>query len=471
MAGGGPAHSGVHVSEVISRLRESLGDRVILDDHRLAETQSDKSGQVSATPPLCVVEALSTADVVEVLRIANDTETPVVTRGGGSGLAGGAIASAGEIVLSMAKMNRIIEISRDDRWAVVEAGVVNLDLNNAAKEQGLWFAPDPASRHWSTIGGNIATNAGGLLCVKYGVTRDAVLDVTVVLASGDILTLGHRTVKGVTGYDLSSLIVGSEGTLGVITEARVALKPVDSHPVWTISGRAKNIDLATRSVQETISRGRQPAILELMDALSVGHVASYLNRADIATGEAQLIGQTDGAAAEDEAQAIAQIWREYGLDVEVGEDRADLIDFRRAMHPAMEVVGQVLIEDIAVPRSQLGAMFAAIRDIEKDFGVEIPTVAHAGDGNLHPNFIYTGAEVPPHIWAAADALFRRAIALGGTLTGEHGVGLLKRQWMMDELGQPLWELQWNIKKLFDPKGILNPGKVFDPRSVPISPLA
>jgi glycolate oxidase len=201
-----------------------------------------------------------------------------------------------------------------------------------------------------------------------------------------------------------------------------------------------------------------------MDAPSVGHVASYLNRADIATGEAQLIGQTDGAAAEDEAQAIAQIWRECGLDVEVGEDRADLIDFRRAMHPAMEVVGQVLIEDIAVPRSQLGAMFAAIRDIEKDFGVEIPTVAHAGDGNLHPNFIYTGAEVPPHIWAAADALFRRAIALGGTLTGEHGVGLLKRQWMMDELGQPLWELQWKIKKLFDPKGILNPGKVFDPRS-------
>lgn len=462
-----PTHTEASLSEVVSRLRDSLGDRVIIDADRLAETQADKSGQVSAAPPLCLVEARSTADVAEVLRIASDTKTPVVTRGGGSGLSGGAIAGEGEIVLSLAEMNRIIEISRDDRWAVVEAGVINQDLNTAAKEQGLWFAPDPASRHWSTIGGNIATNAGGLLCVKYGVTREAVLDLTVVLASGDILTLGHRTVKGVTGYDLSSLMVGSEGTLGIITEARVALKPVDPSPVWTISGTAQDIDRATRAVQETISRGRQPAILELMDAPSVGHVAQYLGRTDIGTGAAQLIGQTDGAAAEAEAQAIAEIWRECGLDVEVGQDRDDLIDFRRAMHPAMEAVGQVLIEDIAVPRSQLGEMFAAIRDIEREFAVEIPTVAHAGDGNLHPNFIYSGSEVPAHIWLAADALFHRAIALGGTLTGEHGVGLLKRQWMMDELGQPLWELQWNIKKLFDPHGILNPGKVFDPRAVPV----
>lgn len=452
-------------AEVISRLRQALGDRVVLDSLRLREAQADKSGQVSQEPPLCLVEASSTADVVDVLRIANDTKTPVVTRGGGSGLAGGAIAGAGEIVLSLAKMNRIIEISREDRWAVVEAGVVNLDLNNAAKEQGLWFAPDPASRHWSTVGGNIATNAGGLLCVKYGVTREAVLDVTVVLASGDVVTLGHRTVKGVTGYDMASLMVGSEGTLGVITEARVALKPLDVNPVWTVSGLAKDLDRATRAVQETISRGRQPAILELMDEPSVGHVAKYLGRTDIATGAAQLIGQTDGAAAQDEAQAIADIWRECGLDVEVGKNRDDLIDFRRAMHPAMEAAGQVLIEDIAVPRSQLGAMFGAIRDIEKEFDVEIPTVAHAGDGNIHPNFIYSGTEVPAHIWAAADSLFRRAVALGGTLTGEHGVGLLKRQWMMDELGPALWELQWNIKKLFDPHGILNPGKVFDPHTV------
>ncbi len=455
-------NSGLISSEVVSRLQQSLGERVVLEISRLAQTQGDKSGQFSNGPPLCLVEASSTADVAEVLRIANETRTPVVPRGGGSGLAGGAIGGPGEIVLSLATMNQIVEISREDRWAVVQAGVINQDLNNAAKEQGLWFAPDPASRHWSTVGGNIATNAGGLLCVKYGVTREAVLDLTVVLASGEILRLGHRTVKGVTGYDLASLMVGSEGTLGVITEARVALKPLDSNPVWTISGKAHDIDLATRSVQETISQGRQPAILELMDGPSVGHVAHYLGRADTAPDSAQLIAQTDGAGAEDEAQAIAEIWRKCGLEVEVGKDREDLIDFRRAMHPAMENVGNVLIEDIAVPRSRLGEMFAEIRNIEKEFGVEIPTVAHAGDGNLHPNFIYSGKDVPPHIWAAADALFRRAVALGGTLTGEHGVGLLKRQWMIDELGQQVWDLQWNIKKLFDPNGILNPGKVFDP---------
>ena len=455
-------NSGLISSEVVSRLQQSLGERVVLEISRLAQTQGDKSGQFSNGPPLCLVEASSTADVAEVLRIANETRTPVVPRGGGSGLAGGAIGGPGEIVLSLATMNQIVEISREDRWAVVQAGVINQDLNNAAKEQGLWFAPDPASRHWSTVGGNIATNAGGLLCVKYGVTREAVLDLTVVLASGEILTLGHRTVKGVTGYDLASLMVGSEGTLGVITEARVALKPLDSNPVWTISGQARDIDSATRSVQETISQGRQPAILELMDGPSVGHVAHYLGHTDVATDSAQLIAQTDGAGAEDEAQAIAEIWRKCGLEVEVGKDREDLIDFRRAMHPAMENVGNVLIEDIAVPRSRLGEMFAEIRNIEKEFGVEIPTVAHAGDGNLHPNFIYSGKDVPPHIWAAADALFRRAVALGGTLTGEHGVGLLKRQWMIDELGQQVWDLQWNIKKLFDPNGILNPGKVFDP---------
>lgn len=455
-------NSGLISSEVVSRLQQSLGERVVLEISRLAQTQGDKSGQFSNGPPLCLVEASSTADVAEVLRIANETRTPVVPRGGGSGLAGGAIGGPGEIVLSLATMNQIVEISREDRWAVVQAGVINQDLNNAAKEQGLWFAPDPASRHWSTVGGNIATNAGGLLCVKYGVTREAVLDLTVVLASGEILTLGHRTVKGVTGYDLASLMVGSEGTLGVITEARVALKPLDSNPVWTISGQARDIDLATRSVRETISQGRQPAILELMDGPSVGYVAHYLGHTDVATDSAQLIAQTDGAGAEDEAQAIAEIWRKCGLEVEVGKDREDLIDFRRAMHPAMEKVGNVLIEDIAVPRSRLGEMFAEIRNIEKEFGVEIPTVAHAGDGNLHPNFIYSGEDVPPHIWAAADALFRRAVALGGTLTGEHGVGLLKRQWMIDEIGQQVWDLQWNIKKLFDPNGILNPGKVFDP---------
>lgn len=452
--------------EVLSLLADAVPHALVTEKQALAEASGDKSGQTSSGLPLCVIEVRNIDDVVTVVKIANQRGVPIVTRGGGSGLAGGAIGSPGEIVLSLVKMNRIIEISNADRWAVVEAGVINEDLNQAAMGCGLWFAPDPASRKLSTVGGNIATNAGGLLCMKYGVTREAVLELTVVLADGKVIKVGHQTVKGVTGYDLCALMVGSEGTLGIICEARVALKPFNQHPVWTISGRGAHIGLATRAAEETISQGLQPALMELLDEPSVRHVSTLLAIKQEHFGTVQLIAQTDGAGSEDEAGKIAETWRACGLDVEVGEDREDLIEFRRAMHPAMVALGQVLIEDIAVPRSSLGEMFAAIRQIEKDFGIEIPTVAHAGDGNLHPNFVYSGHEIPDNVWEAANALFRKAVSLGGTLTGEHGVGLLKRRWLQEELGQTQWGLQWGIKKLFDPQGILNPGKVFDPNSQP-----
>jgi glycolate oxidase len=443
-------------------LRGVLGDAVTTEHVTLEQVRADKSGHISAGQPLCVLYPTTTDEVSQVLRIANDTETPVVTRGGGSGLAGGAIGSPGEIVLSLERMNRILEISVDDRLAVVEAGVINETLNNEAQKHGLWFAPDPASRPWSTVGGNIATNAGGLLCVKYGVTREAVLDLTVVLASGEVMRVGHRTVKGVTGFDLAALFVGSEGVLGVITQATVALKPVDVNPVWTISGWSEDLDAVTGASSDTIRERARPAILELIDDKAADRISRYLGRDDLPPGATHLIAQTDGPSAKTDAEQIADIWAKRGLTVEVGENRDDLIAFRRAMHPAMEAAGQVLIEDVAVPRSKLPHMFAAIRRIEQEFGVDIPTVAHAGDGNLHPNFIYQGDTVPGHIWEAADALFREAVALGGTLTGEHGVGVLKRRWLKDELGDAQWQLQWRIKQLFDPKNILNPGKVFHP---------
>lgn len=447
---------------VLAQLREQLGARVSVDGEVLTEARADKSGHVSSGAPLCVVFVETTAQVATVLRIAHETHTPVVTRGGGSGLAGGAIGSSGEVVLSLEKMNRILDISVDDRWAIVEAGVINDTLNEEARKLGLWFAPDPASRPWSTVGGNIATNAGGLLCVKYGVTREAVLDLTVVIPGGEVMRVGHKSVKGVTGFDLTALMVGSEGTLGVVTEATVALRPLDTSVVWTVSGWARELDAVTHAVSETITKGARPAILELIDERAADHISTFLGRDDLPPGATHLIAQTDGPSAAADAEQLATIWAGRGLSVEVGEGREDLIAFRRAMHPAMEAVGQVLIEDVAVPRSKLPDMFAAIRRIEKQFDVEIPTVAHAGDGNLHPNFIYTGDTVPDHIWAAADALFTEAVALGGTLTGEHGVGLLKRRWLKDELGDVQWQLQWGIKKLFDPHNILNPGKVFHP---------
>jgi glycolate oxidase len=205
--------------------------------------------------------------------------------------------------------------------------------------------------------------------------------------------------------------------------------------------------------------------LELLDAKAADHISRYLARTDLPLGMTHLIAQTDGPSAEQDAREIAEIWLGLGLTVDIGQDREDLIAFRRAMHPAMEAVGNVLIEDVAVPRSQLAAMFDAIRRIEEEFQVEIPTVAHAGDGNLHPNFIFPEEEAPEHIWAAADALFHEAVALGGTLTGEHGVGLLKSRWLRDELGDEQWRLQREIKAVFDPTNILNPGKVFLPEGL------
>ncbi len=447
---------------VLRQLIDALGDAVLTDQTSLAEARTDRSGKTSDFDPICVVAATSTDDVVAVMKIANQTLTPVVTRGAGSGLAGGAIGSAGEIVLSLAKMNKIIEISTENRWAQVQAGVINQDLNLAAQKLGLWFAPDPASRIWSTVGGNIATNAGGLLCAKYGVTREAVRQLTVVMADGEVMTLGHETVKGVTGFDLVGLLVGSEGTLGVITEAKVSLKPVDGHPVTTLSAKAADITLAASAIQETIRYGLQPSVFELIDETCSRYITEHLEGVLLEKSFSMLIAQTDGAGAANLAEKIAQVWRDLGLDVQVEERGEELLSFRRAMLPALEAKGKVLIEDVAVPISKLGEMLQAVRDIETQYGIEIPTVAHAGDGNLHPNFIYNDEEVPKHIWDAADAIFRKAISLGGTLTGEHGVGLLKRQWLIDELGQNQTKLQWQIKKVFDPNNILNPGKVFDP---------
>lgn len=447
---------------VLRQLIDALGEAVLTDPKSLAAARTDRSGKTSDFDPICVVEARSTDDVVAVMKIANQTLTPVVTRGAGSGLAGGAIGSLGEIVLSLAKMNKIIEISTENRWAQVQAGVINQDLNLAAQKLGLWFTPDPASRLWSTVGGNIATNAGGLLCAKYGVTREAVRQLTVVMADGEVMTLGHETVKGVTGLDLVGLMVGSEGTLGVITEAKVSLKPVDPHAVTTLSAKAADITLAARAVQETIRHGLQPSVFELIDETCTRYITEHLEGVVLEKSFNMLIAQTDGAGAEVLAEKIAQVWRDLGLEVQVEERGEELLSFRRAMLPALEAKGKVLIEDVAVPISKMGEMLQALRDIEAQYGILIPTVAHAGDGNLHPNFVYIDEEVPEHIWNAADAIFRKAISLGGTLTGEHGVGLLKRQWLIDELGQSQTKLQWQIKKVFDPNNILNPGKVFDP---------
>ena len=450
------------IHPVVQLLRDSLGDAVSTAPADLAAARADRSGRVSGAAPLVIVAARTIDDVQATLRIANEHSVAVVPRGAGTGLAGGAIGDAGEIVLSTLAMNRVLEISVEDELAVVEPGIINDDLNVVLAEYGLWFAPDPASKSISTVGGNIATNAGGLLCAKYGVTREAVLGLKIVLADGSLMTLGHRTGKGVTGYDLTALLIGSEGTLGVIVEATLKLRPLPTGPKATIGAYFDTIERAAKASAAITAARLRPAAMELIGQSALIGIGEYLGL-NLGDRGSYLLVQFDGGTAFTEAESAVGIIRSLGGDAEVTNDDDEgerLFEIRRAFHPAMSVQGTVLIEDVAVPRSQLSEMFAAITEIEKKYGMVIPTVAHAGDGNLHPNFIFAGAEVPDAVWEASDELFEACLKLGGTLTGEHGVGLLKRRWLRDELGDQQVELQRALKRVFDPKNILNPGKIF-----------
>ncbi len=449
------------MSDVVALLRAALGDAISTDAATLDALRSDKSGQRTDAAPLALVAARTVEQVQAALRIANEHGVPVVPRGAGTGLSGGAMAGAGELVLSTAAMARILQIDDVDQLAVVEPGVLNGDLNRALAAHGLRWAPDPASREISTVGGNIATNAGGLLCAKYGVTREAVRGLDVVLADGTLLRTGRRTVKGVTGLDLTALLIGSEGTLGVIVGATLALTPIPAGEVATIAAYFPSIEQAAAASAAITAARLRPAIMELVDPVALAAILRHLGMRDRAPGSAHLLVQTDGPAAAAEATAALAIITERGghatLTVDPDEGEA-LLAVRRAMHPAMEALGPMLIEDVAVPRSRLPEMFAAIRAIADRYGMLIPTVAHAGDGNLHPNLVYEGEEVPDRVWRAAGELFEAALALGGTLTGEHGVGTLKRRWLADELGDEQVALQRRIKDAFDPTGILSPGR-------------
>ena len=456
--------------DLLPRLRAELCDAVVTSPERLAAARTDKSGWLAPGVPLAIVEARSVEDVQKTLGIANESGVGVVPRGAGTGLAAGATGDAGVIVLSVDRMNRILEIDPANEIAVVEPGVINAELDRALEPYGLWYAPDPASKAISTIGGNIATNAGGLLCAKYGVTREAVLGLKVVLADGRIITTGHRTVKGVTGYDLTALFVGSEGTLGVVVEAIVRVLPRPVGDVVTIGAFFPTVRQAATASSAVVEHRLRPAVMELVDGSSLAAIRSYLGDAVIrdavgpATGDGFLLVQFDQSPAPETVLRAVELIEQAGGQARVSTDAAtgeQLLGIRRAFHPALAARGEVLIEDVSVPRSRLADAFDVIAEISREYGVRIPTVAHAGDGNLHPNFVIEGGVLTPKVRAAADAMFRAALELGGTLTGEHGVGILKRHHLIDELGPDSYALQRQVKAVFDPRGILNPGKVFE----------
>lgn len=427
----------------------------------------DQTGTLPAGTPRAVVAPNSVEEVQEVLRWASREHVAVLPRGAGTGISGGALSPDGCVVLSTERLTAVRELNQADRVAIVEAGVVNADLNRQCRPLGLMWAPDPSSWESSTVGGNVATNAGGLRCLRYGATRMNVLGLEAVLTDGRILRTGGRTVKRSAGYDLTQLLVGSEGTLAVITAVTAKLQPL-SPPQATVLATFASPGPAAAVAADLVRSKLNVTLAELMDAPTVAAVDSFLGTGFGGAVGATLVSQVDDCAgAAVELEELMAAGGAHDIMVTTDEGEADyLLNVRRAAYPALQQMGTVLVEDVAVPVSRLAELLGAVERAAADHGVRIATVAHAGDGNAHPLIVVpTDGNGEIRAWVAADAVFAASRALGGTVSGEHGIGRLKRHWLAEEVGKTSLDLQRQLKAVFDPLEILNPGAVLEPLSL------
>ncbi|MFD5276822.1 FAD-binding oxidoreductase [Pseudarthrobacter sp. NPDC058362] len=454
------------MASIVAELRGLLRSNQLEDSEvELRRYAVDQAPVIDFQLPLAVVFPESVADVQAVIRACSAAGVAVVPRGAGTGVSGGAHAVRNCIVMSLERMDRILDLNPDDETAVVEPGVVNAVLNEAAAAHGLMYAPDPASFRTSTIGGNVATNAGGLRCAKYGVTRDSVLALDVVLADGSLIHTGHQTFKGVAGYDLTGMLVGSEGTLGIVVGITVRLKYLPRE-VHTVAAFYPDFRMAAAGVL-AVGRARvQPAIMELLDGGTLEQLDDIHGSDLSARGRSLLLIQTDGFGAAAEAEEVRDVLRAGGATVttEASSEAERLVELRRHSR-GVEVDDQYRVgEDVAVPRSRLVDYIAELESMAARHRVNLKVVAHAGDGNLHPTFWIerTADAVEQDAMAglqrALDDSITVALDMGGTITGEHGVGQYKLRWLGQEQPEPVRALQRRIKELFDPAGILNPGK-------------
>jgi glycolate oxidase len=455
-----PTRPVVPAEVVQAALADELGaGPLVIDPDIVAAYRVDRATPVVPGEPVALVRARHTADVQGVLRVASRLGVPVVPRGLGTGLSGGSTALDGSIVLSTERM-RDLRIEPEAMVAVVGPGIRNVELKDAAREQGLWYPPDPSSFEICSIGGNLATNAGGLCCVKYGVTTDYVLGIEVVLADGRAVRLGGRTIKDVAGYDLKRLFVGSEGTLGVITEATVRLRP-PAPPASTVVATFGSVVDAGRAVRAVVTQVR-PAALELMDRAALAAVEQQRPMGLDIDVAALLLARTDGAP--DEADLIAEACEQAGAGYVARTDDPDegelLMGARRMAIPCVERLGTVLIEDVGVPVPRIPDLLAAVEAIAERHATAIPVIGHAGDGNFHPLVTYDASDPDATARAAEafDAVMQAALDLGGTVTGEHGIGVLKARHLVSQLGDDVMDLTRRIKHALDPDDILNPGK-------------
>lgn len=455
------------MDDLLERLRAGLpAEALITDPDITASYAHDMASFCDAGAPAVVVLPRTVEQVQHVMRTATALRVPVVPQGARTGLSGAANASDGCIVLSLVKMDRILEINPVDRIAVVEPGVINAVLSRAVNEHGLYYPPDPSSWEMCTIGGNIGTASGGLCCVKYGVTAEYVIGLEIVLADGRLLTTGRRTAKGVAGYDLTRLFVGSEGSLGIVVGAVLALKPQPPQQL-VLAAEFPSAAAACDAVCRIMERGHTPSLLELMDRTTVRAVNKMAHMGLPDTTEALLLAAFDTPDPTADLTAVAELCTAAGAtEVVPAADAAEselLLQARRMSLTALETVkSATMIDDVCVPRSKLGAMIEGTAAIAEKYDLTIGVCAHAGDGNTHPVvcFGHTDADESRRARESFDEIMALGLELGGTITGEHGVGVLKKEWLARELGEVSVEMHRGIKAAFDPLGLLNPGKVF-----------
>jgi len=453
----------VQLGAALTELQDELPDGVVLTNPATLEAyRFDWTHAPGAGTPMAVVRATTAEQVQATVRWAGRHQVAIVPRGAGTGLSGGSSAVDDCVVLSLEKMTAIT-VDPATRTAVVEPGAINIDVKRAAAEHGLWYPPDPSSYEICSIGGNLATNAGGLCCVKYGVTTDYVLGMDVVLADGTLISLGGPRIKDTAGLSLTKLFVGSEGTLGIFTKAVLRLVPAPA-PAATMVATFPDVESAANAVVAIGARIR-PSMMEFMDQFCVRAVEDQRRMGLDTSCGAMLIAQSDapGDARRLEVELMDRLCREQGatecFSTDDPEDGELFTAARREVFQALEPIGSIMFEDVGVPIPRLPELITGIAALAEKYGVQIPVVAHAGDGNTHPNVIYDAGDVDSvgRATLAFDEVMDLAISLGGTITGEHGVGRLKKGKLADQLGPDVMALTRTIKHALDPAGILNPG--------------
>ncbi|QDU88514.1 putative FAD-linked oxidoreductase [Pirellulimonas nuda] len=453
----------------IDALRALLGDaRVLTKAIDTLPYGFDGTAALSAEAG-CVVFPTTTAEVAACLRIATDARVPVVTRGSGTGLSGGSVPVAGGMVLCLNQMDRVLELDAANLTIRVEPGVITQKIDELAAEQGLFYPPDPGSQKISTIGGNVAENSGGLRGLKYGVTRDYVMGLRVVLADGEVAWLGSGCVKDVAGYSLRDLFIGSEGTLGVVTEVLLKLLPRPAAR-GTMTATFASMEAAAQAVSDIIAQRIVPCTMEFLDQTTLRCVENYARIGLPTDAAALLLLESDGSqsAVDEELAAVRRVLEaSAALRVETAASEEDAQRLRTARRAAFSALARVrpttILEDVTVPRSRLAEMVRHIGAVAERHALQIGVFGHMGDGNLHPTFLTDerDADEMHRVELALDAIVEKTLELGGTITGEHGVGLAKKRFLPQQFDDASFALLGRIKQTLDPQGLLNPGKIFD----------